>query len=178
MPIYAAMLQIAGAALGLWLVIPWLRAREWEVGNRPDVHWWLFSLVFVLGGFSLLGPPLLLVTARNRRWGVGRLLWFAYGTAAWVLWPPIIYNRINSAGWFGANCGSFFLPRGSRHGCLYDLCTSGRGKPEAISKAPAKTIVARDHGIDSRARLGVYMAVYDRNILQLRAVRSLSNREG
>jgi hypothetical protein len=94
------MLQIAGVALGLWLVIPWLRARAVEAGRQPDVHEWLLGLVFVLGGISLLGPPLLLVTARNLRWAAGRLLWSAYGTAVWVLWPPMVYKRIHTGGMF------------------------------------------------------------------------------
>ncbi|HZW34919.1 MAG TPA: hypothetical protein VFF52_29620 [Isosphaeraceae bacterium] len=89
------MLLIAGAAFGLWLIIDQFRS-QFQVGNSPEdrVGHWLFLLVFVLGGLSLVGPPLLLWTARRRPWGAGRLLWFAHGTAAWLLWPPVVYLRV------------------------------------------------------------------------------------
>src|SRR5262249_11895757 len=51
-------------------------------------------IVFSLGGLSLIGPPLLLLTARRRAWGAGRLLWFAQGTASWLLWPPFVYRKV------------------------------------------------------------------------------------
>ncbi len=58
----------------------------------------IFTFVFVLGGLSLLGPPLLLVTARRDRWHAGRFLWFTQGTAAWLLWPPAAYHRVRVPG--------------------------------------------------------------------------------
>jgi len=76
----AAMLLIAGFALGLWLA-------RYELQNS--------GLVFVPGGLALVGVPLLLFTARRRPWGPGRILWFASGTAAWLLWPPVVYRRIS-----------------------------------------------------------------------------------
>src|SRR5262245_14745914 len=95
------MLLIAGAALGLWLVIEDLRRVDFRAGPPPaDMSFgpwdWVivFVLVFLLGGLSLVGPPLLLLTARKRRWGPGRLLWFAQGTASWLLWPPVVYRRV------------------------------------------------------------------------------------
>jgi hypothetical protein len=80
------MLLIAGVALGLWLAAAVMQGED-QVGR------WLVLLVFVLGGLSLVGPPLLLLTAQRRSWGAGRFLWFAHGTAAWLLWPPVIYLR-------------------------------------------------------------------------------------
>ncbi len=59
--------------------------------------------VFALGGCSLIGVPLLLVTARHRPWGAGRFLWFTSGTAAWLLWPPVVYQRV--AGTHGGGPG-------------------------------------------------------------------------
>jgi uncharacterized metal-binding protein len=58
----------------------------------------LFVFVFLLGGLSLVGPPLLIFTARRRNWGAGRFLWFTQGTAAWLLWPPAVYHRIAMPG--------------------------------------------------------------------------------
>jgi hypothetical protein len=85
------MLLIAGAAIGLWLVLRQLRSAETAVGNPEP---WFQGLVFVLGGVSLIGVPVLLFTARRRPWGAGRILWFSSGTAAWLLWPPVLYHRV------------------------------------------------------------------------------------
>ena len=30
---------------------------------------------------------------RRRPWGAGRFLWFTYGTAAWLLWAPVVYLK-------------------------------------------------------------------------------------
>jgi hypothetical protein len=91
------MLLIAGIALGFWLVLPALRVRGQANGpGSNDVDPWLGALVFVLGGLSLVGPPLLLAAARGKRWGAGRFLWFTQGTAAWLLWPPAIYHRVTA----------------------------------------------------------------------------------
>ncbi|MFI5459812.1 MAG: hypothetical protein ACHRXM_30690 [Isosphaerales bacterium] len=91
-----AMLLIAGAALGLWLVL-----RELRAAQNPQGNWlafqgspWLLGFVFVLGGLSLIGVPLLLMTARRQPWGAGRILWFSSGSAAWLLWPPVAYHRV------------------------------------------------------------------------------------
>ena len=56
------MLMTAGAALGIWLTV---RNRGARSGRGPeDPNPWLFALVFLLGGLSLVGVPLLLATAR------------------------------------------------------------------------------------------------------------------
>jgi hypothetical protein len=93
------MLLIAGAALGFWLTLDVLKTRGQP--NGPVEDWttaWVFAFVFILGGLSLVGPALLLLTARKRPWGAGRFLWFVEGTAAWLLWPPAIYHRITVPG--------------------------------------------------------------------------------
>lgn len=84
------MLLIAAAGFGLWLVLPDL--REGTPG-MPDLV--LLPIVAVLGGFSLVGPPLLLWRRRRdaRPWRAGRVLWFTQGMASWLLWPPVVYNR-------------------------------------------------------------------------------------
>lgn len=89
-----AMLLVAGATVGIWLALGELRSRN--VGGGPDDYFAkvIFVFVFVLGGLALVGVPLLLWTARRRPWAAGRLLWFAHGTAAWLLWPPIVYQRV------------------------------------------------------------------------------------
>jgi hypothetical protein len=96
MPLAVAMALIAGAALGFWLVLPEIRAvgDPDDLTLEPGLGKWFLALVFTLGGVSLLGPPLLLAFARRRPWSAGRLLWFAHGTATWLLWPPVTYNRI------------------------------------------------------------------------------------
>ena len=54
----------------------------------------LLVATMLLGGVSLLGPPLLLAERRHRRrsvgGGQGRLV--VQGMASWLLWPPIIYT--------------------------------------------------------------------------------------
>ena len=58
------------------------------------------GLIAVLGGVSLVGVPLLLARWRGRRtpWGPGKIAWFAHGTAAWLLWPPIVYQQLPRTG--------------------------------------------------------------------------------
>ena len=92
------MLLIAGVALGIWLILAETRSRtrNGEAGDRIEAILYLFA--FALGGLALVGPPLLLATARGRPWGAGRLLWFAHGTAAWLLWPPVVYLRARGEG--------------------------------------------------------------------------------
>jgi hypothetical protein len=86
------MLLIAGAALGFWLQLEFLRAQTNQI--EDNLNRWLFAGVFTLGGLSLIGVPLLLLTARRKAWGAGRFLWFTTGTAAWLLWPPVIFQRM------------------------------------------------------------------------------------
>jgi hypothetical protein len=49
----------------------------------------------MLGGLSLVGPPLLLRARfhRRARFRAGEVLWFCQGTAAWLLWPPVIVRH-------------------------------------------------------------------------------------
>jgi hypothetical protein len=102
------MLLIAGVALGIWLALPEFQAelRNDDIDQRIGAV--LLLIVFVLGGLSLVGPPLLLLTARRRPWGAGRFLWFAHGTAAWLLWPPIVYVRAGGTGHRSASAACFF----------------------------------------------------------------------
>jgi hypothetical protein len=84
------MLLVAGFALGLGLFLGLSRNRAAGIG--PDLGEWSVGLVYMLGGLALVGPPLLLWTARHRIWGAGRFLWFVQGTATWLLWPPVVYR--------------------------------------------------------------------------------------
>jgi hypothetical protein len=88
------MLLVAGAAVGLWLAIATYGPNG---GGPPDVEQrWLAVVAFLLGGVSLIGPPLLLRERfRGRsRLRVGEFFWFIQGTAAWLLWPPVVVQRV------------------------------------------------------------------------------------
>src|SRR5437762_1620020 len=103
------MLLIAGAALGFWLILDEFRSKlQANMGLEDRSNAWLLALFFVLGGLSLVGPPLLLSTARRRPWGAGRFLWFAHGTAAWLLWPPVVYLRIRGVPGNSTSAACFF----------------------------------------------------------------------
>lgn len=80
-------LLVAGIGVGFWLF--------GMQGGGPGESRLHFIAVGVLGGASVIGPPILLWERRRRRarWGPGELLWFAHGTSAWLLWPPIIAQR-------------------------------------------------------------------------------------
>lgn len=84
-------LLIAGAALGLWLITA-------GKGPGPSVTRYVAFFVYLLGGLSIVGPPLLLVQRHRvrRRLGPGELLWFCQGTASWLLWPPIVVQRLQA----------------------------------------------------------------------------------
>src|SRR5262249_5444871 len=83
----ALMALIAAGAFGFWMFLPPLRQ---EAPYRTALEWlnfaWIFS-VGVLGGLSLVGPPLLLWESRKsrRRWGPGKHHWFIQGTATWLM---------------------------------------------------------------------------------------------
>jgi hypothetical protein len=83
-------LLIAGLAVGFWLVAGFF------TGKPENEEAWLAVTVFVLGGLSLVGPPLLLRQRfRHRtRLRIGEMFWFCQGTASWLLWPPVILHRI------------------------------------------------------------------------------------
>lgn len=86
------MALIAGAAVGLCLVASSLR----EAGGSDPIERGVLAVVGLLGGLSLVGPPLLLMSRRRRRggWGGGRFLWFVQGTATWLMWPPVVYKVV------------------------------------------------------------------------------------
>jgi hypothetical protein len=109
--VFEVMVLIAGLAVGLWIILPQFRAPE-AMGS-PDA--WMGVIPFTLGGFALVGLPMLLWERRRTRvrWGAGRFLWCTQGTAAWLLWPPVIYVRakegnINRS--MGANCYLYGTP--------------------------------------------------------------------
>ena len=85
-----AMLLITGLAVSLWLIVPMVRSHPSDPAGT------VFAIiVMMLGGLSLWGPPLLLTEIRSRKrpWGPGKILWFATGTATWLMWPPMVYRR-------------------------------------------------------------------------------------
>ncbi|QDV36628.1 hypothetical protein [Tautonia plasticadhaerens] len=89
----AMMLLIAGVGVGLAVMIPLdgPGAEEWNE--------WVFVLAGgVLGGASFVGVPLLIRERwrrPRRRFGPGQVIWFSQGTAAWLLWPPIVVGSIS-----------------------------------------------------------------------------------
>jgi MFS family permease len=92
--VLALMALVGASSFGLWLVLPDIRddpQRAVEVGDR-----WLLPIIAVLGGASLVGPVVLLVSRRrrpHRRFRPGELMWFSQGMATWLLWPPVVYHR-------------------------------------------------------------------------------------
>lgn len=89
------MALIAGMAIGLWLVLADVKSSDGPLmGRFADVG--LLTVVFVLGGLSLVGPVLLLAErARRRPWGAGKILWFSTGMSAWLMWPPLVSSRLS-----------------------------------------------------------------------------------
>jgi hypothetical protein len=93
------MALIAGLALGVWLILPDLKSEGTPLRDRVTKYV-LLAAAGVLGGLALVGPPLLLSERRRMRglWGPGKTLWFATGTSAWLLWPPVVYVRVRVVG--------------------------------------------------------------------------------
>jgi hypothetical protein len=84
------LLLVVGIAVGLWLFADGIRSTPAGEDRAAGI------VVAVLGGLSVVGPPLLL-WRRHRlraRLRLGELLWLCHGTASWLLWPPIIAHRI------------------------------------------------------------------------------------
>lgn len=83
-------LLVAGVSVGIWL---FGIDRE----NRT-VNPWGVGLG-ILGGASVIGPPVLLLERRRRRrrWRPGEILWFSQGMSAWLMWPPVIVARMRPA---------------------------------------------------------------------------------
>ncbi len=88
------MLLIAGLAVGLWLGLGLIRKDP----NAEIEFTVLLAAAYLLGGVSLIGPPLLLWQRYHhrprKRLGVGESFWFCQGTASWLLWPPVIVRRV------------------------------------------------------------------------------------
>ncbi len=55
------------------------------------------AFVFVLGGLSLVGPPLLLLTARRRRWGAGPIPLVCAGDCGLAALAAGVYHRVAAA---------------------------------------------------------------------------------
>ncbi len=150
------MLLIAGVAFGLWLVVS---------GDGPEgENRWLVVLEFVLGGLSLVGPPLLLWTAKRRPWGAGRFLWFAHGTAAWLLWPPVVYMRTRgvTANSTTAACFFYGTPLMAVH-VTVTLLAGGHFK--ALAPAANPPLLAGNLRTPSGSRVGLHGALLDFAIL-------------
>jgi hypothetical protein len=102
----------AGLGVGLWLFAA-------EADKQYDEHN-LRGLVLMitagaLGGLAVVGPPLLLTERRRagRPWGPGKVSWFALGTSAWLLWPPVMVRRARSStspGSVSATCFAYGTP--------------------------------------------------------------------
>jgi hypothetical protein len=91
------MTLVAGLAVGLWLFLPIVVDRN----NPREVSALILAgAAIVLGGLASAGPPILLAARRRERapWGAGKVLWFASGTSAWLLWPPVIVHRVRNPG--------------------------------------------------------------------------------
>lgn len=98
---------VAGLAVGIWLL-------SIDPENREISPYGL--LIGVLGGASVVGPPLLLWERRRRksRWGPGEILWFSSGISAWLLWPPVAVARMRTVpvgpGSMAAHCFAYGTP--------------------------------------------------------------------
>jgi hypothetical protein len=94
MSVAVAMLMVAAAALGFWPVNDDLRV---PIPGPFGFGFWdeaiALGLAFMLGGLSLLGPPLLLLRRQRRPWGAGRMVWFACGVATGLICTPYYWSH-------------------------------------------------------------------------------------
>jgi hypothetical protein len=104
--LWELMALIAGLAFGLWLVLKDVAGES----NGSTERVILVVIAGVLGGLAMVGPPLLLAERRRvrSRWGTGKLLWFSSGTAAWLLWPPVVYRRFKGGEFADTESGICF----------------------------------------------------------------------
>lgn len=100
------MALVAGLAIGIWLILP-SRRLDPAMGDAENG---LLVASVLLGGLSIVGPPLLIWERRRRRrdFGAGRLLWFSHGMASWLLWPPIVYTRVRQGSLQGSSTAGCF----------------------------------------------------------------------
>jgi hypothetical protein len=114
------MTLVLGFAIGFGILVG-LRVSG---GAGFDPGALLVRWTFVLGGLSLVGVPLLLAERWRRRrglrlpWGAGKTLWFATGTATWLMWPPIVYKRA-TRGELGESTASICFAYGTPLMALY-----------------------------------------------------------
>ena len=91
---------IAGVTFGFWLLGLGVGEDIGPAVGAPGREINPYGIIVgVLGGLSVVGPPLLLLARKRerRRFGPGELIWFTQGTSAWLLWPPIVVNRMRPA---------------------------------------------------------------------------------
>lgn len=91
--LWELLVLLAGVASGLALFAKELKESTQDSG-------WFLWIIAVLGGYSLVGPPLLLWERRRSKavWRAGRIHWFSQGTAAWLMWPPMVATRLRGEG--------------------------------------------------------------------------------
>jgi hypothetical protein len=90
---------VAGVGIGLAVTRP-IWSAPYKSGPDDPINIVPVAvrvIVAILSGISFLGVPLLLTRLTRRRspWGPGKVAWFAQGTAAWLLWPPILYYQVS-----------------------------------------------------------------------------------
>jgi hypothetical protein len=96
MSLAMAMLLVASSAVGFSVILDDVRRLGPGPSSFPFVGptdaFLLKSLVFILGGVSLAGPPILLLGQTRRPWGAGCTFWFLHGLLSGLLWIPILYS--------------------------------------------------------------------------------------
>ena len=100
MAIWELCLLVAGLAVGFWLFGMGQARGPQAMGDPPWRNGATLygTLIGVLGGLSLVGPPILIWERRRRqrRFGPGEILWFSHGMSAWLLWPPIVIVKVRA----------------------------------------------------------------------------------